>query len=65
MFISDSPFTKKLVIILLTFLCIVFTLIAILSWFFSEKKPHIGGIIIIAIYDILWILLYLFYVRKK
>ncbi len=65
MFQSDSPFTKKLVTILITTVCIVLTLIVILSCLFSEKKPHIAGIIIVSIYDILWICMYIFYVRKK
>ena len=65
MFQIDSPFTKKLVTILITTVCIIFTLIVILSCLFSEKKPHVAGIIIVAMYDILWICMYIFYVRKK
>lgn len=65
MFQSDSPFTKKLVIVLMILFCVVATLTVILSLLFSEKKPHIAAVIYIAIYDIICILVYFFYLRKK
>lgn len=65
MFLSNSPFTKNLVIILITFLCLLFTLITIISWFSAEKKPDLVAILFVILFDIVWVLLYLFYVSKK
>lgn len=65
MFISNSRFTKKLVVFTLTTVCIIFTSAIILGYIFGNEKPELGGVIIVALYDIGWILSYLFYVSKK
>ncbi len=65
MFQSNSPFTKKVLIILMTLFCVVVTLTVILSCLFSETKPHIAAVIYIAFYDVICILVYIFYLRKK
>lgn len=65
MFFSNSIFAKRIVVITLTILCILFTGVVILGYIFGDEKPELGGVIIVALYDVAWILSYIFYVRRN
>lgn len=66
MFISNSKFMKKFVMIVASLVCGILTIASIIAYNFSaEKQPFYVIIPAIVIIDITWILVYHFYVSKK
>lgn len=66
MFINNTKFMKKLVIILASTVCAILTIVSFIAFVFSEdKQPFYVILPVVFFQDIVWILVYIFYVSKK
>ena len=65
MFISTTDRQKKFVTFVNSVVCAILTIVCVIAFIFSsEKEPFIVLIPVISLIDIVWILVYIFYIRK-
>ena len=66
MFINNTESLKKLVIIVLNSVATLVTLASIFAFIFSDdKRPFYVIFPVIIFQDVVWILIYIFYLSKK
>jgi len=65
MFISNTEAKKKFVTIVQLSVCAILTVAVCIAFIFSvEKRPFIVLLPVILLIDIVWVLVYIFYIRK-
>jgi len=66
MFINNTEIVKKIVTIIASSVCAILTIASIIAFIFSsEKRPFYVILPVVFFQDIVWILVYIFYVSKK
>ena len=66
MFINNTNIFKKLVVIIASGVCAILTIASVIAFIFSsDKQPFYVILPVILFQDIVWILVYIFYVSKK
>lgn len=66
MFINNTKSTKKFVIIIASTVCAILTIVSLITFVFSDdKRPFYVILPVVFFQDIVWILVYIFYVSKK
>lgn len=66
MFINNTKAMKKFVTIIASSVCAILTLASIIAFILSsDKRPFIVILPVIFFQDIVWVLVYIFYVSRK
>ena len=66
MFINNTKFMKRFVIIIASTVCAILTIVSLITFVFSDdKRPFYVILPVVFFQDIVWILVYIFYVSKK
>lgn len=63
---KSTKFNKNVVIIVGNSVCAILTIVSIIAFIFScDKRPFYIILPVVLFQDIVWILVYIFYVRKQ
>lgn len=66
MFINNTKMIKKLVTIVASSVCTILTIASLIAFIFSsDKRPFYVILPVVLFQDIVWILVYIFYVSRK